>query len=83
MSYLDITDRDILEMDDEVLECGIRSEMNSYINHRYQDVRRDNLIKLLAESKKRSLSMAKVGTKNIGHKSGVIERGVWMYGVEV
>ena len=56
MSYLDITDRDILEMDDEILECEIRSEMNSYINHRYQDVRRDNLIRLLAESKKRSMA---------------------------
>lgn len=53
MSYVDMTDKDIMEMDDEVLECEIRSEMNAYLNHRYKDARRDNLIRLFNEQIRR------------------------------
>jgi hypothetical protein len=53
MSYVDIHDDDIKEMDDEKLESIIRFEIQSHLNNRYPDARRENLIKLLAESKKR------------------------------
>ncbi len=53
MSYVDMGDDEIKEMDDENLESRIIFEMQSYLNNRYPDARRDNLIKLLAESKKR------------------------------